>query len=84
VLLTLARARIEDARDGLAAGEQGWIYASDLARMLQYTAERLNLEIFRSRSLFAKLGFADATELIERRPATRQLRIGVARLQVTR
>jgi FHA domain len=84
MLLTLARARIEDARAGVALDEQGWRYATDLARMLQYSAERLNLEIFRSRALFAKLGFADSAGLIERRPASRQLRIGVARLHVTR
>lgn len=84
VLLTLARARLEDARRGLPPEEQGWIYASRLADMLRYTVERLNLEIFRARSLFAKLGFADAAHLIERRTATRQLRIGVGRVHVTR
>ncbi|HET9624688.1 MAG TPA: FHA domain-containing protein [Kofleriaceae bacterium] len=83
-LLTLARARLRDANDGIAAGEQGWLHAADLARMLQFTAERLNLEIFRARALFAKLGVADAPDLIERRPASRQLRIGVHRLQITR
>lgn len=84
LLLTLARARIQDARNGVPLDEQGWIYASDLADMLQYAAERVNLEIFRARSLLARLGFADSPHLIERRPGTRQLRIGVARLQVMR
>jgi hypothetical protein len=84
VLLTLARARLEDARTGVAPEERGWIYASRLADMLQYTLERLNLEIFRARSLFAKLGFADATRLIERRTVSRQLRIGVSGLHVIR
>ncbi|HEX7840707.1 MAG TPA: FHA domain-containing protein [Kofleriaceae bacterium] len=84
MLLTLARARLKDARTSVAPEEQGWIYASDLADMLQYSPERLNLEIFRARSLFAKLGFADSAHLIERRTASRQLRIGVARLDVTR
>jgi hypothetical protein len=84
MLLTLARARLRDAADGIAAGEQGWMYAADLARMLQYMPERLNLEIFRARSLFAKLGFADSQDLIERRSASRQLRIGIGRLDLTR
>jgi hypothetical protein len=84
MLLTLARARIADAQNGIAVEEHGWIYASTLADMLQYTAERLNLEIFRARLLFAKLGFIDSTHLIERRTASRQLRIGIARLNVTR
>jgi hypothetical protein len=52
--------------------------------MLQHTPERLNVEIFRARSLFAKLGFADATHLVERRTVSRQLRIGVIGLHVTR
>jgi hypothetical protein len=82
VLLTLARARIRDAQNGVAVDEQGWTYSSDLSRMLQYTPERLNLEIFRARALFARLGFADAPQLIERRAISRQLRIGAARLQV--
>jgi hypothetical protein len=84
MLLTLARARIKDAQNGLALEEQGWIYASDLADMLQYSPERLNLEIFRARSLFAKLGFADSTQLLERRASSRQIRIGVSALRVTR
>jgi hypothetical protein len=84
LLLTLARARIQDARNGLPLDEQGWIYASDLADMLRYAAERVNLEIFRARSLLAKLGVVDSTHLIERRPGSRQLRIGVARLDVMR
>ena len=83
LLLTLARARLRDARAGISVDEQGWMYATDLADMLHYTAERFNLEIFRSRSQFAKLGFVDAPRLIERRTTTRQLRLGVARLRVT-
>jgi hypothetical protein len=83
-LLTLTRTRLEDARTGVAPQEQGWIYASRLADMLQYTPERLNLEIFRARSQFAKLGFIDATHLIERRTVNRKLRIGVSRLHVIR
>jgi hypothetical protein len=81
-LLTLARSRLEDARIGVASEEQGWLYASHLAEMLQYSPERLNLEIFRARSQFAKLGFSDATHLVARRTVNRQLRIGVSRLHV--
>jgi len=84
MLLTLARARLQDARNGVAPEEQGWLYAADLARMLQYTAERLNLEIFRARAQFAKLGIVDSAQLIERRTASRQLRIGVVQLYLTR
>jgi hypothetical protein len=84
MLLTLARARIADAHRGVIAEEQGWIYACDLADMLQYTAERLNIEIFRARAVFAKLGVADFAHLIERRTTSRQIRIGVREVQVIR
>ncbi|MCW5806594.1 MAG: FHA domain-containing protein [Deltaproteobacteria bacterium] len=84
MLLLLARARLRDARADLPLDEQGWLYSSELADMLRYTPERLNVEIFRARNQFAKLGFAESEQLIERRAATRQIRIGVARLQVTR
>jgi hypothetical protein len=84
MLLTLARARIRDAASGVVPQEQGWLYSSDLAEMLRYTAERLNLDIFRIRSLLAKLGCSDSANVIERRVASRQLRIGIDRLEVTR
>lgn len=84
MLLALARARITDASDGIAPEEQGWLHASDLADMLQYTAERLDLEIFRARSLLTGLGFADSPQLIERRVSSQQIRIGIPRLHVTR
>ena len=83
-LLTLARARLGDAAQGVADGEQGWLHAGDLADMLGFTAERLNIEIFRARALLAKAGVIDAARLIERRPLSRQLRIGVGRLDVGR
>ena len=83
-LLTLARARLEDAERGVVEEEQGWLYASDLADMLGYASDRLNVEIYRARTLLAKLGVQDAQRLIERRASSRQLRIGVARLSVKR
>lgn len=76
VLLVLARLRLQD--------QQGWVNAGDLAEMLRYSPERLNIEIYRARSVFARLAYGDAAQLIERRPALRQLRIGVTRLHVSR
>ena len=84
LVLTLARARLADGERGVPEGERGWLYSSDLADMLDYTAERLNVEIFRARALFAKVGVVDAGQLIERRASSRQLRLGVSRLLVTR
>lgn len=84
LLLVLARTRLQDMANGLAADEQGWMYTSDLADMLRYSPDRLNVEIFRARTVFAKLGFADSPQLIERRPITRQLRIGLTQLRELR
>lgn len=84
LLLALARARVEDARRGRAADEQGWIRASELADRLHYTAARLSLEIFRARGMFGKQGFTDAMQLIERRAPRGEIRIGVVRLDVPR
>jgi hypothetical protein len=84
MLLTLARARLEDAQNGVALEDLGWIHTAELASMLQYTGDRLNIEIFRARMQFANLGFADSAQLIARRISSRQIRIGIARLHVTR
>jgi hypothetical protein len=43
---------------------------------------QLNLDVFRLRRQFAALGIVDAANIVERRPRTRQLRIGTARLQI--
>jgi hypothetical protein len=83
-LLTLARARIDDGARGVVEAERGWVYARDLADALGYTPERVNVEIFRARALFAKIGVVDAARLIERRASSAQLRIGVPRLRVKR
>lgn len=82
LLLILARLRRQDAVAQIAAEEQGWVRADELADMLRYTAERLNVEIFRARSLFAKMGIDNSMSLIERRTLTRQLRIGISRIAI--
>lgn len=82
LLLVLARHRIEDAKDGVETGEQGWVYGDDLSRMLRIEEERLNVQIFRARKELGELGVAGAAGLIERRKGSRKLRIGVRELSV--
>lgn len=83
VLLTLARHRLDDAAQGIAPGGCGWVYVDDLLRQLDVPATQLNTDIFRIRRQFAALQvLADPTEIVERRPRSRQLRIGIARLTV--
>ena len=84
VLLTLARARLDDRNRGVDAGEEGWLYAADLADMLDYTFERLNVEIYRARLMMAAAGVVDPSRLVERRATSRQLRLGVEQLVVRR
>ncbi len=82
VLLVLARQRIEDQRLGLAESECGWIYSDDLARMMGADQQKINLDVHRVRQQLAKLGVLDAARIVERRIPTRQLRLGLARIQV--
>ncbi len=83
-LLTLARARLEDARDpDLDESSHGWIYKEELAEMLRVDRNKLNLLMFRARRQLAELGVQDAQGLIEHRPDSRQCRLGVAGLDVT-
>lgn len=83
MLLTLARARLADANTQ-ASGDQGWLDAERLCRMLGVDERTLNTWVYRTRRLFAEAGIPDAAGVIARRPGTRQLRIGTDRLVVTR
>ncbi|HVV51349.1 MAG TPA: FHA domain-containing protein [Polyangia bacterium] len=82
LLLTLARYRLKDGRDGHPATSCGWVYQDDLAEELEVSPAQMNVDIFRIRKQFAALGLDDATNVIERRPRAKQLRIGVAGLEV--
>ena len=82
MLLTLARARLEDQTAGVASSSQGWLVQDDLVRMLATTPTRLALDIYRARRQFGAAGIVDATQLVERRLDSREVRLGVARLSV--
>lgn len=80
-LLTLARLRMRDAADpDLAAAEHGWVYQEELLRMLRLTRTQLNLQVFRARKQFEDLAVQDGRTIIERRPDSRQLRLGTGLL----
>ncbi len=82
LLLTLARRRLEDAAQKLPETTCGWIYQEDLSRDASMAPPNLNIDVFRIRRQFAALGIVDAANIIERRPVTRQLRIGTGHLTV--
>jgi hypothetical protein len=83
VLLTLARHRLADGARGLPETSRGWVYQDDLVRALGTSSPQLNIDIFRIRKQFATLGFTDASAIVERRPRTRQLRIGVRSIEIS-
>jgi hypothetical protein len=84
LLLLLARQRLADRDEGVPRAEEGWLYRDDLLRMLATDRTRLNMEIFRARRQLAAAGFVDAAGLVERRDTTRQLRLSVGELSVSR
>lgn len=81
-LLILARRRLADRAAGLTEAEEGWIRQDELGDMLRMSDNHLYITIHRARAQLAELGVADAAGLVERRPGTRQLRLGVADLEV--
>jgi pSer/pThr/pTyr-binding forkhead associated (FHA) protein len=82
LLLILARHRLDDQNAGHLSSACGWVYVEELLDELRVTPEQLNLDVFRIRQQFSSLGFSSPAEVIERRPRTRQLRLGIADLLV--
>ncbi|MCY0989982.1 FHA domain-containing protein [Nannocystis sp. ILAH1] len=79
-LLLLARARLRQ-RD-LPPAYQGWVHQHALLEQLRIDRNQLHLNIFRARRQFGEAGIGDAARIIERRPNTSQLRIGVQHLEI--
>lgn len=80
VLLTLARLRLKDAAQPEPSA--GWVDQEELLRLLQFGPERLNLDIFRARRQFGAVGFIPPTGIVERRPASRELRLGISNITI--
>lgn len=80
--LTLARARLEEQAQGVAAAECGWVYYQDLQRQLAASRNHINVSIYRLRRQLEGLGFLDAACVVERRLPTGQLRLGVSDVRI--
>ncbi|MFT5454158.1 MAG: hypothetical protein ACI9K2_000634 [Myxococcota bacterium] len=80
LLLTLARARL--AHDDTSVQEQGWQDAVMLQGMLGLDRRALNVQVYRARKDFSKLGIPGGAKIIERRPGAGTLRIGVGALTI--
>ena len=81
-LLTLARIRLREREGNVPEGSAGWIDQDELLQLLQIGPEKLTLDIFRARRQFGAAGFVPAAGIVERRQATKELRISVTQLQV--
>jgi hypothetical protein len=84
LLLTLARARLEEAKLDLPDSARGWVDKEELADALRMTPPQIDGEVFRIRQHFGQHGLDEAATIIERRPRTRQLRIGLNRIVIER
>jgi hypothetical protein len=84
LLLTLARRRLGDAAAGQPETACGWIYQDDFAHDPMMAPAQLNIDVFRIRKQFAATGVVDAANIIERRPRTRQLRVGTGRVSIVK
>jgi len=89
LLLTLARGRLEDRKARLAAdgapppeSSEGWIYQDELADQLGIDETHLNVAVFRCRRQLAEAGITGAAGIVERRRPTRELRLGVSRIEI--
>ena len=80
MLLTLARARLEDAEE--PAAEQGWIERDRLTRMLGIDGNALNVAIFRARSQLGAAGVGGAAGIVEVRRGQRRIGVEPNRLNV--
>jgi hypothetical protein len=91
VLLMLARSRLEDRTSRPPAGAraaqppesaEGWVYQDELANKLAMDETHLNVAVFRCRRQLAEAGIVGAASIIERRRPTREVRLGVARIEI--
>lgn len=79
VLLTLARARVNDG--DLPDAERGWLGKDDLQRMLRMRANALNVSIHRARQQLGSVGLMGAAGIVEVRRGLR--RFGTDRVEET-
>ena len=84
LLLTLARQVLTDRAASLPEASCGWMDKEELADGLQMTPQQVDGEVFRIRKHLAQRGLPESTTIIERRPRTKQIRLGVAQVRIER
>jgi hypothetical protein len=84
LMLTLARQRLADRAANLPEASCGWMDKDQLAGGFKMTPQQVDGEVFRIRRHFTQHGLAESTTIIERRPRTKQIRVGLAQLRIER
>jgi hypothetical protein len=82
VLLTLARARLEEHEQPLA--EQGWLDRDSLLKMLGMDSNALNVAIYRARGQLSGSGVDGAAGVVQVRRGQRRLGLEPSRIEITR
>ena len=84
LLLTLARQRLEDSKNGDDPSSQGWLEPAHLAEMLNIDTEHLNIQVYRARKqLSTALPVTlHLSRVIERR--VNGMRFGYSNFQIVR
>jgi hypothetical protein len=84
LMLTLARQRLEDRAANLPEASCGWMDKDALADGFKMTPQQVDGEVFRIRKHFTQHGLPESTTIIERRPRTKQIRLGLTQLRIER
>ncbi len=78
LLLVLAEARLEAIAAAIPEPDQGWLHTDELCRRIGGDISKVNVDVFRARQQLDQLGVVESHRIVQRRPITRQVRIGTA------
>ena len=84
LMLTLARQMLADRAANLPEASCGWMDKDNLADGFKMTPQQVDGEVFRIRKHFTQHGLPESTTIIERRPRTKQIRLGLTQLRIER
>jgi hypothetical protein len=84
LMLTLARQRLADRAASLPEASCGWMDKDELADGLKFTPQQVDGEVFRIRKHFIQHGLPESMTIIERRPRTKQIRLGLSQVRIDR
>jgi hypothetical protein len=82
VLLALAQHRLADIQRAVPDSSAGWAYEDEVVRELGIPSPQIHVDVFRLRKEIASLGISDPADVVERRPRTGQLRLGVRAFEI--